>query len=112
MFRVITGVSARRTTIACGQPRLLNNARTVSTLPEGVSPDALKEIIFDQAKDFSKADRAVLEDAFGVPAEQLERKVSIYKPAKTATQHGWGVRNLTTELFSPSELKELGNEVF
>jgi hypothetical protein len=77
---------------------------------EGDTRDFLKAVEAVEVKDYSKFDRSVLEDAFGVPAEHLERKVSVYKPPKTATQHGWGVSNgaIHTHL---SEHKKLVYEV-
>lgn len=89
MFRVVVHTTRRA---PVRQATRVNYVRTVSTMPEGVFPDeALRQATAPTPKDFSKTDRNALEEAFGVPVEQLERKVYISKPAKTASQHGWGV---------------------
>lgn len=82
-------------------------------MPEGVFPDeALRQATAPTPKDFSKTDRNALEEAFGVPVEQLERKVYISKPAKTASQHGWGVCVLWFVYTHTAELTFLGHALY
>jgi NADH dehydrogenase len=73
-----------------------------SVIMDDLNPEEIKELLKgEELKDFRGTDRVALEAFLGVPAEMLSRKVLIYKPAKTATQHGWAATKQWVMKFSP-----------
>uniref|UniRef100_A0A6B2LP32 NADH dehydrogenase [ubiquinone] iron-sulfur protein 4, mitochondrial n=1 Tax=Arcella intermedia TaxID=1963864 RepID=A0A6B2LP32_9EUKA len=56
-----------------------------------------------QLVDHSKEDRKVMEEYLGVPVNHLARKVKIFKPEKSAAQHGYSAAQSWVLQFNPGD---------